>query len=457
MKSDRTLRTFFLIYIFLAYVIDNPFTGVFGGYSTFTGIPSNFVFANLSSVLKIPLPFSLYEWSLFLFAFLVFRRHPGFAGFPSGAIEAVACYWAYVLFWVLVSAFFLAADRQAIFWDFKGLVTVPFALFIFAKLFPRPEDWMAPIKVFGGAILFKCAQALFLNAFVFPSNHRVSVGYLIDHAASYQISTVLLVILGSILFKCWRPSGVLAAGKIGAIILVLLLAFVLNNRRTEMAGFAMSLLLMVAILATRRPKATIIMLPIAAVVLSGYVAAFANSQTVLGAPIRLLMSLNEDNNLSNLYRKIENYNLFFTLSENPFFGQGFGKPMKDVAGLSAFLDGDFFLLHPHNSILGLWSQAGIVGLAMFMLMFGVFAFHALRKVLCSADPLVLTMCVVSFSNMFRYVVFSTGDQIFLHSSSNLVLGASMGAIVVASQSVRTENPSGDTSIPVRGKERTFLR
>ncbi len=441
----QTIRKFFLVFLFLAFTIDNPFSGAFGGYQAFTGIPANLLFATISALTGIPIPFSIYEWTIFGIAFLIFKKQKSLGEFPSGVVQALALYWGYVLFWAMISAYIIKTDTQAIFWDFKGLITAPFLMFIFARLFPQPQDWVIPFKVFAGAILFKCSQALFLNAFVWEAKHRVIKGYLIDHAASYQISTVLLVILGSMIFRSWRPQNLRTTFAVVTVILILLAAFVLNQRRTEMAGFAMSLILMGGIIGSRRPIATIVALPFLGIFVTLYVAAFANSTSILGKPIQMLNSLNDAKNLSNLYRKIENYNLFSSLSDNPFFGQGFGTPMHDVAGLSAFLDGNFFLLHPHNSILGLWMQAGIVGFCFFMLMFSIFSFYALRNIFRKSSPLALTMGAVALSNLFRYLVFSEGDQLFLHSSSNFVLGATLGAIVVVAQSTQNQTCSGSAA------------
>jgi O-antigen ligase len=434
MNRPGRLRSFFLFFMFLAFFIDNPFTSVFGEYQAFTEIPGNLFFANLSFVIGIPLPYSLYEWTLFLTAFALFVREPHLRNFPSGTLGATVVFWGYVIFWVFVSALFLQSDRQAMFWDFKGLITAPFVMFIFSKLFPKPEDLILPAKVFAGVIFLKCVQALFLNAFVWDASHRTTVGYLIDHAASYQISTVILIAAGAMIFRYWRPRGLGATLATAVFLTFLLLALVLNERRTEMVGFFLSLGLMGSVVALQRPGKTLMAIPFATVGIGLYIAAFSKSEGVLGKPIQLLMSLTEKDDLSNLYRVVENYNLFATLSANPFFGQGFGKPMKDVAGLSAFLEGDFFLLHPHNSILGFWSQVGAVGLAFFMLLFAVFAFHAARSVVAAASPLALVIGTVVLANLFRYVIFSVGDQLFLHSSSNFVLGASMGAIVVLARS-----------------------
>lgn len=454
MKRDDKLRTFFLIFIFLAFAIDNPFTNAFGGYEAFTGVLSNVFFQNISSWLRIPLPFSIYEWSLAILTIAVLRRKPNFNELPNGTFLATLLFWGYVVFWALVSVLFFKGSTQAIFWDFKGLITMPLVMIIFVKLFPTPQDLVKPAKVFIAAIVFKSAQALFLNFLIWETGHREQTGYLIDHAASFHISAVLLILVGSILFKWWRPHNVRQALGLAAVFGILLTSYVLNERRTEMVGFVLSLGIMGSFVAMRKPGKTLLAIPFVTLALGLYIALFANSKSILGKPIQLLTSLNNQDDLSKIYRLIENYNLFSTLSANPIFGQGFGRPMFDVAGLSAFLDSDFFLLHPHNSILGFWSQAGAFGLGLLMLFFAAFAYHALHNLFNTRDPLLLLIGTVALANLFRYEVFSVGDQLFLHSSSNFVLGASLGAIAILSsthkhQNLRRTIPATDTTQSVQ--------
>lgn len=429
--SVKNLRKAFLVFTFLAFFIDNPFTAAFGEYEALTEIPSIWLFGTISYHTGIPIPFSVYEWFIILFSLVVWRNTARHEPLPSGIVAANIIWWIYVASWLVVSVLFLRADTQAIYRDFNGIVTIPFVFFTVARLFPEIEMWSALVKTFSLVIFVKCVQALFLYFFVWESGYRGTVGYILDHAASFQISTVILLVIGAIVFGAWRPQRFSGWMSTLLFMIVLSTVYLLNERRTEMVGLLISLALFGGIAIVKMPRASLALAPFILAGLGFYVAIFSGSQSMLAFPLRIFSLVSDDHDLSNVYRAIENYNLVKTILVSSVFGQGFGVPMHDYAGLVAFLSGDFYLLHPHNSLLWFWMAGGICGISLFMLLIAVFSYHAVRIVLSTENSLQILAGSIVIANIFRYLIFCYGDQLILHSSSSFVMGATFAAIAAA--------------------------
>src|SRR6202035_3033720 len=102
---------------------------------------------------------------------------------------------------------------------------------------------------------------------------------------------------------------------------------------------------------------------------------------------RLFHSVEDANvDSSTLFREIENYNLLYTLRQNPFLGTGFGRPFVEAAqnyDISFFKEYHFL---PHNSVLGLWAFAGVFGFTGLSVALVVGVFLSARSYYWARSP-----------------------------------------------------------------------
>src|SRR5262249_10333738 len=87
-----------------------------------------------------------------------------------------------------------------------------------------------------------------------------------------------------------------------------------------------------------------------------------NHPTGFFGPVGMIRAVVEPGmDLSAQTREIENYDLIFTVRQNPILGIGYGNGYIQVIGLPP-MGYDLEPYIPHNSILGLWAFCGYFGI-----------------------------------------------------------------------------------------------
>jgi O-antigen ligase len=164
-----------------------------------------------------------------------------------------------------------------------------------------------------------------------------------------------------------------------------------------------------------------------------YVAAFWNNSGFLGLPSRALKSaisqdtISERDQSSNVYRLIENYNIGYTIRQNPLTGVGFGNVFKVVIpmpDISFYLWWNYF---PHNSIIYLWVKAGAGGFLAMLYLIGITISCGARAVIRTNEPDTKAVLVTALMFVVMHFMFSYVD-IAWDSQSMLYLGCAMGMI-----------------------------
>jgi O-antigen ligase len=150
-------------------------------------------------------------------------------------------------------------------------------------------------------------------------------------------------------------------------------------------------------------------------------------------------------NRSTLYRDGENYNLIYTLRENPLLGTGFGRPFDEKQPLDD-ISGGFkeWRYLPHNAVLGLWAFTGLVGFSGLwsVLVVGLLlAARSYRYARSSGDRIAASAAMAGIA---VYLIHCWGDIGFTESKSIFLVGAALatagqlavstGAWTVASRS-----------------------
>ncbi len=161
-----------------------------------------------------------------------------------------------------------------------------------------------------------------------------------------------------------------------ALLPFIFFANITTNRRTAYA--ALTIVLPILLLATyrgfpRARKSVIAFLVTLAIVFPPYFFAFRDSAGALGGPARAInsaISPNDRDSDSDMYRKIENYDLMLTMRSTPvtqLIGYGYGKRFFTPGGnLDSIKDiYAWYNLLPHNQILWVWMRLGTLGFLTF--------------------------------------------------------------------------------------------
>jgi O-antigen ligase len=143
-----------------------------------------------------------------------------------------------------------------------------------------------------------------------------------------------------------------------------------------------------------------------------YAAIGWNQPTGVFAPVRTIRSvMDSDVDTSTLWRDLENYDLYYTLKDNPLLGTGFGHPYVEVVKLPDV--SRFYPLYrhaPHNSVLGLLAYAGVIGFAAIWLLVPLGVFFAIRSLDVSSSPRDRAAALTTVGVLVVYILHCYGDM-----------------------------------------------
>jgi O-Antigen ligase len=214
---------------------------------------------------------------------------------------------------------------------------------------------------------------------------------------------------------------------------ILLAGMWANNRRLVWAQFGVACAILLTMNLRGRATRALIrgavyMLPVILI----YCVVGWNSGSKIFAPVRTIRSMTDSEvDRSTFYRDSENYNLVYTFQSNPFLGTGFGHPFELAVKLDDISSGfrEWRYL-PHNSILGLWAFAGMIGFTgiFWAPMCGLMLAARSYRLTRSPDERIAASCAMS--SIAVYVLHCWGDIGFTEQKSIFLVGA---AIAVAGQ------------------------
>jgi O-antigen ligase len=300
------------------------------------------------------------------------------------------------------------ADVASSFWQIQRVVYLPLLVFLSLLAFRETRDAAALGKVIVAAACLKACVALYVRATVPPPPGEPILPYATSHPDSMLFAVAFCILLAMLVHGVGRRRMLLAV-----VVLPLLIAgMVANNRRLVWVQVAVG----IAVLATVTPwssaKRRFVRGCIAASPLFlAYLAAGWNSDTGIFKPVHTIRSVVDSKaDPSTMWRDLENYNLFVTLRHNAVFGTGYGHGYDEIISLpdisSAYT---LYRFLPHNSVLGLWAYAGLVGFTALWTIFVVGLFLAARAYRYSRAPLDRTVTIVAILTIVIYLTYCYGD------------------------------------------------
>lgn len=213
------------------------------------------------------------------------------------------------------------------------------------------------------------------------------------------------------------------------------LAIVGAGRRSAYPIFIASLTLLPFMLPREVQKKVLKFLWKAGVVFLIYLAVGWNikSESVLLTPVKSIrQGLAGDDEaqageryLSNLFRKVENYDLYVNIVERPLLGTGYGILVDYRMPIPIGWELGFYI--PHNQILAVPVKTGLVGLIIFMNFYlSVIAsvsagFHRLRE-----DRYLQAVLVLVGVSVVCHLIFSFFDIILTYYRPNVFTGSLFG-------------------------------
>jgi O-antigen ligase len=126
-----------------------------------------------------------------------------------------------------------------------------------------------------------------------------------------------------------------------------------------------------------------------------------------------------------LFRDIENYNLVYTMMQNPIIGAGFGIPFDEhvtTPDISFFKEYHYM---PHNSLLGLWGFTGLFGFTALFAALVVGVFFAARSYRLARAPDDRAAAFTALAMILIYLIQCYGDIGFSERLSIFLVGPAL--------------------------------
>jgi hypothetical protein len=218
---------------------------------------------------------------------------------------------------------------------------------------------------------FKGLQGCYIYFIVLHGNVSNQNEIMAHEESFFFVALILLVVLFSLLYR-YRPQIYAAL----AVLPPVLIAMIANKRRADYIALLLALAVVWVFLFYLKPqmrKALVGAMVLSLVLGTAYVIAFAHGTGSLAEPARAIVSVIDPSLsdtrdlLSNMYRNIENYDLKYTVHQNPLLGMGFGKeflrplPLPVLDTSNPDFGGNPYLFVPHNTIYWIWMRLGPIG------------------------------------------------------------------------------------------------
>lgn len=269
-----------------------------------------------------------------------------------------------------------------------------------------------------------------------------------EHGSALGQNVVIVALVTMLLFgvkhRRTRWGLVVALAPVGYV-------FFVAQRRAGVASLVVAGLATAIVLFWKHRRRFWIVVPVATIVLTGYVGAFWNSSSSLGFPAQAVKtvvapgSATYEDQSSDLYRMIEAYDLNFTIRTNPLLGLGFGQPFYRPIPLP---DISFFELNayqPHNSVLWIWIKFGFGGFVAMLYLVAraiVVGTERARRAPLDLDFVALW---TSISFVIMYALYSYVD-VSWDARNSVLLGFAIAAVTVAPA------PTDPRTVVARGDE-----
>lgn len=229
---------------------------------------------------------------------------------------------------------------------------------------------------------------------------------------------------GSVILGIGLMVGVLAIASIDtdsmtklslvAYCLLISVAMVATGRRAATLVLLIGGLSIATLLFSVRPKTVLVSGLIIGVLGTGYMTTYWNKEYGAAAQparaVRSQISPSQRDQSSDIYRTIEKYNVVETIRLNPTFGVGFGRPFyqfQPLTDMTAWWPLQYYT--PHQSVLWLWLKMGLIGISIFL----GFALLLLQRCLTTMrhypNDLEWSVAALAFTGLLMFLIYATVD------------------------------------------------
>ena len=365
---------------------------------------------------------------------------------PTPLTRPMAVFAAFCLFGFAVGLSRGGDFRVALF-EIRPMLYLPIAYLLFANVCTTRRDYA---RLFAAAMTAIVIQSLLSLEFLLRLDQidRSEVESLIEHGSAIGMNLVMIVIVLLALtprtprWMTWALTFSLI--PVGWV-------YIVSQRRAAIVALGGAFALVALHLWWRQRSLFWKIIPLATILVIGYVGAFWNVESGAGFPAQAVKGVvapeqaSAADASSDLYREIEKFDLWATIRADPLAGQGFGKPFLRPLPLPDISSFEFNAYIPHNSLLWVWIKTGVGGFVALLYLFArsmTLGTDRYRKMERNLD-MVVALTMITFIVMFAIFLFV---DIAWEARNVLLLamafGLSTGTFAVPGVTTRPDPPGG---------------
>ena len=406
---------------------ENPHENMWKGPLTMAG---GIVYNNFNKMTGIgALKFNLVQTATFFFLFLMFLRtlyHNNIdkhLELKSAREMKIA---AYVSFGAVVFSTVLGISRGGnttlIPLQMMNLLFMPLMMIVGMRAYKGEKIY----RLLGKMLIAICVLRTIEGAWFYFTVLRPSgkiVEYIMTHNDSftYALGMMLLVVLAI------EKPGVKSIRNLIVFGGIMLWGIIINDRRVCFVAIAFCMIMLYFFLKPILRKRINTLLIYALPVILLYVGIGMHSQSQIFAPVHVFTSINDEEDTSNLSRKVENMNMIYTLDSNTILGTGFGFPYTEVIP-SFKLGYEWYQYVGHNQLLWLAFLMGGLGLFLFFTPLIVIMFLSTRVYMAAQTTNQRVVALMAIFSTIIYIVLAFGDMGAM-ATKGIVLMVVTGSII----------------------------
>ncbi len=321
-------------------------------------------------------------------------------------------------------------------WEARAIFYLPMMLVLVSNLFTKRAHIMIMMSMVVIALFIKGLVGVSFYFTTLRANRGIDPAVIMDHTAAIQMNSLFVFCLA-----LWMYRGPLKA-RLFTLVLAMpvLFTFIMIQRRAAFLALLFALVGMALLLYKENRSSFWIVIPTAIIVFSLYLIAFWNASGSLGFAARAIKSqfapqqASLRDQLSDNYRFIENYDIYYTIRRAPFTGVGFGQmfimkiPLPDIS---------FFVWYQyitHNSIGWIWMKTGIGGFVAMLFLIGLAIINGLGVLFRMPDGTMRAVVLTAVMYILMHFTYAYADMSW-DSQSMVYIGAMMGIISCAERIV----------------------
>jgi hypothetical protein len=314
-------------------------------------------------------------------------------------------------------------------WEARSIFYLPVMLVLVNNLLTKRSHIITMMSMVVAALFIEGVIGVSYYFTTLKASPGIDPAVIMEHTAAIQMNSLFVFCIALWLYR----------GPIKTRLLTLFLAmpvlftYIMIQRRAAFLALLFALIGMAFLLYREKRMAFWIVVPAVTLVFGLYLVAFWNHSGSLGFAARAIRSqfapqqASVRDQQSDQYRRIENYDIYYTIRQAPLMGVGFGKMFNMVIPLP---DISFFVWYQyitHNSIGWIWMKTGIGGFVAMLFLAGLAIMNGLRALFRMPDKIMRAVILTAVLYLLMHFTFAYVDMSW-DSQSMVYVGAMMGII-----------------------------